>query len=401
MAPSAADKLEALRRELKGLFVERDEFVDGALAALLARQHVLLVGPPGSGKSTLVHALCERIPGASYFHWLLTKFTTPEELFGPVSLQGLERDRYFRVTDGKLPEAHIAFLDEIFKANSAILNALLSLINERVFHNDATPTPVPLNTLFGASNRTPDSRDLDCLFDRFLFRYQVDYIEDADGFRNMLELPDDAPRSASLSLTELEQAQADAARVALGDDVIGWLGEIRFRIRSGGLVVSDRRFRASLSGLRAHAFLAGRSRVEAPDLRLLEHMLWAVPEERAPIAEIITAVVAPQLHAALQIVHQADDVHAKALQAWFNPDQERAALTEARTKLVRLTERLQAITAGSAEDGSAPRIRQLDSQLASHLADIEARERLLAEDEEGTASDGEPACNRVGGAGGA
>ncbi len=393
--------LEALRHELQALFVERDEFVDGALAALLSRQHVLLIGPPGSGKSTLVHALCERIPGASYFHWLLTKFSTPEELFGPVSLQGLERDRYFRVTDGKLPNAHIAFLDEIFKANSAILNALLSLINERVYYNDATPTPVPLHTLFGASNRTPDSRDLDCLFDRFLFRYEVGYIEEADGFRSMLELPDAAARSAALSLAELEQAQAEAARVTVGDDVIDWLGEIRSGIRSGGLTVSDRRFRSSLSGLRAHAFLAGRSRVEARDLRLLEHMLWSVPEDRARVGEIITAVVAPQLHAALQIVHQADDVRAKALQAWFNPDQERAALIEAHTKLVRLTARLQDIHAGATEDESTPQIRQLGGRLESHLADIAARKQQLAEDEDGTASDGEPAYDRARGDGSA
>ena len=231
MEQRIASKLQALREELKGLFVERDEFVDGALAALLARQHVLLIGPPGSGKSTIVHALCERIAGASYFHWLLTKFTTPEELFGPVSLQGLEQDRYYRVTDGKLPQAHIAFLDEIFKANSAILNALLSLINERVYYNDATPTPVPLNTLFGASNMLPESRDLDCLFDRFLFRYQVDYIEESDGFRSMLEAPDEPRRSAALSLADLEQARADAARVTLGEQVVAWLTEIRSRIR--------------------------------------------------------------------------------------------------------------------------------------------------------------------------
>ncbi len=235
MGQQIADKLRALRQELKELFVERDEFIDGALAALLARQHVLLIGPPGSGKSTLVHALCERIPGASYFHWLLTKFTTPEELFGPVSLQGLEKDRYYRVTDGKLPTAHIAFLDEIFKSNSAILNALLTLINERIYYNDATPTSVPLNTLFGASNEAPESRDLDCLFDRFLFRYQVGYIEDADGFRSMLEAPDDAQRSASLGLADLEQAQADAARVAVGEEAIDWLAEIRSRIRDRGL----------------------------------------------------------------------------------------------------------------------------------------------------------------------
>jgi MoxR-like ATPase len=390
MEQRIADKLQTLRDELKGLFVERDEFVDGALAALLARQHVLLIGPPGSGKSMLVHALCERIAGASYFHWLLTKFTTPEELFGPVSLQGLERDRYYRITDGKLPTAHIAFLDEIFKANSAILNALLSLINERVYYNDATPTPVPLNTLFGASNLLPESRDLDCLFDRFLFRYQVEYIEESDGFRSMLEAPDEASGSPALSLADLEQARVDAARVALGEQVIAWLTEIRYRIRGRGLVVSDRRVRLCLSALKAHAYLAGRSRVEARDLRLLGHMLWSVPEERGSIEEIITAVVAPKLHAALQIMHQADDVHAKALQTWFNVDEEGAAVVEAETKLLRLTQRLEDICTDAVEDENAPRLRQLGGRLASHLGDVQARKEQLAEDESLSASQGEP-----------
>jgi MoxR-like ATPase len=378
MKPRIAYALHALRQELKGLFVERDEFVDGALAALLARQHVLLVGPPGSGKSQIVHALCERIPGASYFHWLLTKFTTPEELFGPVSLQGLERDRYYRVTDGKLPEAHIAFLDEIFQANSAILNALLSLINERVYYNDAIPTPVPLNTLFGASNLLPESRDLDCLFDRFLFRYQVDYIEDRDGFRCMLELPDQAAVSASLDLADLERAQEEAARVAVSEEALGWLTEIRTRIRGCGLLVSDRRFRSSLSGLKAHAYLEGRSRLAAPDLNLLGHMLWSLPEERGPIEEIVTSVVAPKLHAALQIVRQADDVHSKALQTWFNPEEERAAIVEAHTKLHRLTRRLEDLCADGGDAAAAPRLRQIASRLSSHLDDVAARKAQLA-----------------------
>ena len=380
MQQRAADKLKALRQELTELFVERDEFIDGALAALLSRQHVLLIGPPGSGKSTLVHALCERIPGAVYFHWLLTKFSTPEELFGPVSLQGLEQDRYYRVTEGKLPTAHIAFLDEIFNANSAILNALLSLINERVYYNDATPTSVPLNTLFGACNLLPESRDLDCLFDRFLFRYQVDYIEDSDGFRSMLETPQDGRLSATLELAELEQAQRDAARVTAGPDVTGWLAEIRSRVRGLGLVVSDRRFQSSLGGLRAHAYLQGRSRVEARDLALLGHMLWSLPEERAPLEEIIAAVVAPKLHAALQLIHQADDVHAKALQTWFNPEEERAAILEAGTKLRRLTKRLEDLCANPVEDEIALRLQKLGARLGDLLREVEARKTQLGEE---------------------
>jgi hypothetical protein len=119
-------------------------------------------------------------------------------------------------------------------------------------------------------------------------------------------------------------------------------------------------------------------------------MLWSVPEERGPIEEIITAVVAPKLHAALQIMHQADDVHAKALQTWFNQDEERAAVVEAETKLLRLTQRLEDIRSDAVEDEIAPRLRQLGGRLSSHLGDVEARKEQLAEDESLSASKGEP-----------
>src|SRR5512141_409915 len=132
---AARDRLRRIREELAQMFLERSEVIDGALAAVLAGHHVLLIGPPGTAKSMLADELCRRVDGAHYFQWLLTKFSTPEELFGAVSLRALENDDYRRVTTRKLPEAHIAFLDEVFKANSSILNAILSLINERVFHN--------------------------------------------------------------------------------------------------------------------------------------------------------------------------------------------------------------------------------------------------------------------------
>jgi MoxR-like ATPase len=120
----------------------------------------------------LARALAQAFGGV-YFERLLTKFSTPEELFGPISLKALEQDKFQRVLTGKLPEAQFAFVDEIFKSSSAILNSLLTLINERVFHNDGAAVQCPLVTMFGASNELPEGKELEALFDRFLFRFEV------------------------------------------------------------------------------------------------------------------------------------------------------------------------------------------------------------------------------------
>src|SRR5882757_9552149 len=156
MADTALSKLARIREELKQMFLERADLIDGALAALLSSHHLLIIGPPGTAKSMLADELCRRIEGANYFQWLLTRFTTPEELFGAVSLKALEQDDYRRLTTQKLPEAHIAFLDEVFKASSSILNTILTLMNERRFHNGREVAPVPLLTLFAAANELPE-----------------------------------------------------------------------------------------------------------------------------------------------------------------------------------------------------------------------------------------------------
>src|SRR5579883_35423 len=159
--PAAGDpvrrKLAAARAALAAALIERDDEVDLVLTALLAREHVLLVGPPGCGKSLLLDAVMRWVGGTT-FTCLLTRFTTPEELFGPVSVAGLKEDKYRRITTGKLPEADGCFLDELFKGSSAILNTLLRLLNERVFDpGDGTPVACPLKLCVAASNEWPGS----------------------------------------------------------------------------------------------------------------------------------------------------------------------------------------------------------------------------------------------------
>jgi len=243
---TAQEKLKKIREELTQTFLERGDLIDGALSALLSSQHLLIIGPPGTAKSMLADEICRRIEGANYFQWLLTRFTTPEEVFGAVSLKALEQDDYRRVTSHKLPESHIAFLDEIFKSNSSILNAILTLINERLFHNGKQIVPVPLLTLFGASNELPEDDELKALYDRFLLRFVVNYIAEDFRFLRMLESSLSTERTC-IDLEELKEMQREVRDVKIPSTIYRAIANIRRELGKKNITASDRRYRQSLS----------------------------------------------------------------------------------------------------------------------------------------------------------
>lgn len=283
-----SDRLRQLRDALLTGLVERDLPVRLALIASLAGEHLLMVGPPGTAKSLIARRLHLAFAKSSYFERLLTRFTVPEELFGPLSIKGLEDDRYERLTDKYLPTASIAFLDEIFKANSAILNSLLTLLNEREFDNGTRRDKTPLIAVIGASNELPKSEELDALFDRFLLRVHVGSVS-KEGFSSLIGLRGHAapevPESLKLTDADLRAIQAAAEMVNVNDDVVALLGALREWCAAGSIPVSDRRWRKIKKLLQVSALTNGRETVSIWDCWLLQHCLWNKAEDREKIYE--------------------------------------------------------------------------------------------------------------------
>ncbi|MBI4490955.1 MAG: AAA family ATPase [Deltaproteobacteria bacterium] len=329
---TAQEKLKKIREELKQTFLERSDLIDGALSALLSSQHVLIIGPPGTAKSMLADEICRRIQGANYFQWLLTRFSTPEEVFGAVSLKALEQDDYRRVTSHKLPEAYIAFLDEIFKANSSILNAILTLINERLFHNGKEIVPVPLLTLFGASNELPEDDELMALYDRFLLRFVVGYIVEDFRFLRMLESPLSTERT-TITLDELKEIQTQVRNTKIPSYIYKAIADIRRELGKKNIVASDRRYRQSLSLLQAHAYLDGQDEVMEKDLFFLEHVLWRDPGEQPEVRATIRELLLGYEEEVKELLYESREIRDSALRPWETSDERSRALIEFHTKL--------------------------------------------------------------------
>jgi MoxR-like ATPase len=330
---------------------------------------------------------------------LLTRFTTPDELFGPVSVQGLKSDHYRRLTTGRLPEAEVGFLDEIFKSSSAILNSLLGIMQERVYDNDGQRVAVPLLSLYGAANELPQGEDLGALWDRLSLRVVVDYTTDG-GFGRLLALlgqrrqarlaamlangatpgamaPTVTPAIAPPALDRrgLLLLQAAVAALPLPGSLTAALEQVRKDLAAKGIVVSDRRFGWAADLLTAHALLEGRLAAEEDDLVTLGDAFWQLPEQRGEIRRLVARLANPLNARAVELGDQAASVRDGALAAQRDagldePARMQAAI-EAATKLKAIAGQLgQALEQARAQGRATGRIERVGGQVRDMQMEI-------------------------------
>lgn len=305
-----------------GLY-EKEEAVRLGLLTAVSGESIFFLGAPGSAKSMIARRIVQAFQadgnkGLKYFEYLMNQFSTPEDIFGNISLRALNgegesgKEEYKRITDGMLPQADIAFLDEIWKASPAIQNTLLTIINERKFHNGNTVENVPLKALFTASNELPaENAGLEALYDRLILRLCVNYIENEDSFFDMIDAPHtvemgikETDKNLLITDEEMKNWKQQIDNVTLSEAVKSVITAIRKELtvqneqfKSEGkdpkewFTVSDRRWKKIARILKTSAFLNDRTKVDLMDCQLIEYCIWNTEEQQQKVGEIVAKCI--------------------------------------------------------------------------------------------------------------
>jgi MoxR-like ATPase len=290
---NSTEKLSKVLDHVKEAFVGKDEIVDLLGIALVARENAFLLGPPGTAKSAITRLLCSCIKDGKNFEYLLTRFTEPNEIFGPFDIRKLKEGELVTNTEGMMPEASLVFLDEIFNANSAILNSLLMALNERIFRRGKETRKLPALMFVGASNQLPEDEALSALLDRFLIRVKCDYV-DTDLLEDLLtagwklENKTDEERPF-ITPSEIIALQKLSRMVDLGPIRKQYVGLVH-SLRSTGIKVSDRRAVKVQNLVAASAAICGRTEATLSDLWVMKY-IWDTEEQIEILAGIIDNVI--------------------------------------------------------------------------------------------------------------
>ena len=307
------ERFKLLLQEMNRGIYEKNTEISLSLLAALAGESVILLGPPGVAKSMVARQLKTAFRDAQSFEYLMSRFSTPDEIFGPVSMQKLKTsDTYERAVEGYLPTADVVFLDEIWKAGPAIQNTLLTVINEKIFRNGNREMHLPLKLLVAASNELPAKGEgLEALWDRFVIRIESRPIKLEKNFRAMLleaneshtDLTDSTDEANAMSVCDIRISPEEYAewtekicKIGVKEEVLDAISAIRKSLRAvnvdeaaerRNIYVSDRRWKNIVRLLRTSAFMQDREEVDICDLLPIYHCLWQEPEERDAIRSIV------------------------------------------------------------------------------------------------------------------
>lgn len=296
------EKIEKNLEILNNGLVGKEKVMKLGLLSILSGENMILVGPPGTAKSEISRRLRGILADSgseTYFEYLFTKFTTPEEIFGPLSIKQLQNDKFERNTEGYMPSSRIVFLDEIFKANSSILNTLLTILNERVFHNGLKREKTPLISLIGASNELPFENDeLTALYDRFLIRAVVGYVSD-DEIEELLDIKEtemEIPAEIKFTESDLNEIRNESEKVRVTSGIKRTVMQIRQEYNKifaedNHEIISDRKLVKMVKLLKISAYLNGRDKVDFSDLMLLTNCLWNNPENIEKVTKLVLEAV--------------------------------------------------------------------------------------------------------------
>ncbi|ERK67664.1 ATPase family protein [Leptotrichia sp. oral taxon 215 str. W9775] len=296
------EKIEKNLEILNSGLVGKEKVMKLGLLSILSGENMILVGPPGTAKSEISRRLREILADTdseTYFEYLFTKFTTPEEIFGPLSIKQLQNDKFERNTEGYMPSSRIVFLDEIFKANSSILNTLLTILNERVFHNGLKREKTPLISLIGASNELPFENDeLTALYDRFLIRAVVGYVSD-DEIEELLDIKEtdmEIPAEIKFTESDLNEIKNESEKVRVTSGIKRTIMQIRQEYNKifaedNHEIISDRKLVKMVKLLKVSAYLNGRDKVDFSDLMILTNCLWNNPENIEKVTKLVLEAV--------------------------------------------------------------------------------------------------------------
>jgi len=288
--------LQNLRSSLNASFLEREDIIDGLLASLITKQNAFLFGLPGTGKSELVRAVSSGFKGSQFFGYLLSPTTDPSELFGPVAVSKLLKDEYVRDVRGYLPTTNIAFLDELFRGSSAVLNSLLTILNERTFNNGRDVIETPIQSIVAATNSFPQEESLQAFCDRFLFRPTVDLLKKPTSKRSLdawaLGIKERPVVKSSLTFEDLQTLQAEVCSLRVSDDFLDSFNQVIDLLTARGITISDRRRVQILKFLRGWAMVQGDEELFPEHLhRSLVHIVYQNKDDIQAIKEVLEQAV--------------------------------------------------------------------------------------------------------------